>query len=1068
MIKNDMIFKFVSLRAPVADRERDEIGRTIISYGSSVVDETELPIMSIARGLHGTPGAHIAMLKKASEVMTSDQYIFNNKNYKASITVLDHIVLIMERCLEMADKQELINKITAVIDSSIQEYVKHDRYKKLKMIIWDSLYTNIVAPDEKPEDRDKLYGYARALSLLDMLSKNEETTVCNINLLRIGTIFVDPAVFPKPDTSNVKTDEEMEKNDNAEVQDFVKKREGLYKALKDIDSIYRKKRKELLSEKCEPRQKKREKSEKSEKEQVDDDLYNTSCKINEDCIIKVSPNKGKAIIPWRISKDEISKETQKILEENNISTDLDDITAYEEIINQQISMITSQLHNYTLNKIVRKIGNSPVYVPATNSKEYRMITAQKESTKCREKEVQKHVPPEKPYNIIGIGDLLVVKEKLLRYETGEIAHIENVLQGESKNRKHTRVRETEEIEEFEREQSEEDERSLESTERFELQKESKKSIEEEMSVEAGVNISASYGFVQVEASGNFAYNTSRSEANRSASQYAQSVTEKSVSRIKEQVREKRVVRTLQKIEEINEHGLNNSNGAGHIRGVFQWLDKTYEVQIINYGKRLMLEFVVPEPAAFYIHAMKNNNQVNVAMEEPKTLKELGLNTHKDIKTNNEITNSNTEVPYDFYIAEYQVQDVTPPPFKWIVVSMAINQDYLPESRMQTKAINELVIPEGYRASSAVITPIDVATDSPAMYGKAIVGNITVPIHYAGQTYTTLNYEDTKLPVSIISNVYGYIMNIEVVCDRRDEHFENWQLKTYNSIVDAYRARKAEYDEQITAARFQQGITIEGRNPANNRKIEKNEFKKGCITLLTGSRFEEYGSISENSAPFDQFPEIDEAQLLLQKNSIQFIEQAFEWDQMTYLFYPYYWGRKEHWLDIFPLEDIDPKFEDFLRSGAARVIVPVHPSYNGAVIYFLASNGTPWNGGPAPTILNPLFRSISEELKNHQDPGFIQGKGLISVTNGRRIVQLHGPAFFTDDNVNRQIRIKDMVYIIEIVNSNTQITLNTPYAGQTENDIPFDLGPWRVGLPWKVKVPTSLVYVKETGELPVYE
>ena len=108
------------------------------------------------------------------------------------------------------------------------------------------------------------------------------------------------------------------------------------------------------------------------------------------------------------------------------------------------------------------------------------------------------------------------------------------------------------------------------------------------------------------------------------------------------------------------------------------------------------------------------------------------------------------------------------------------------------------------------------------------------------------------------------------------------------------------------------------------------------------------------------------------------------------------------------------------------------------------------------------------MKNHQDPGFIQGKGLISVTNGRRIVQLHGPAFFTDDNVNRQIRIKDMVYIIEIVNSNTQITLNTPYAGQTENDIPFDLGPWRVGLPWKVKVPTSLVYVKETGELPVYE
>src|SRR5262249_35018519 len=40
---------------------------------------------------------------------------------------------------------------------------------------------------------------------------------------------------------------------------------------------------------------------------------------------------------------------------------------------------------------------------------------------------------------VGVGDLLVVKQHLKRYELGEIANIENILRGESRNKvtKHT-------------------------------------------------------------------------------------------------------------------------------------------------------------------------------------------------------------------------------------------------------------------------------------------------------------------------------------------------------------------------------------------------------------------------------------------------------------------------------------------------------------------------------------------------------------------------------------------------------------------------------------------------------
>src|SRR5207244_4199643 len=80
------------------------------------------------------------------------------------------------------------------------------------------------------------------------------------------------------------------------------------------------------------------------------------------------------------------------------------------------------------------------------------------------------------------------------------------------------------------------------------------------------------------------------------------------------------------------------------------------------------------------------------------------------------------------------------------------------------------------------------------------------------------------------------------------------------------------------------------------------------------------------------------------------------------FYPYSWGRKENWIETFPLTDIDPQFIDFLRAGAARVVVPVHTSYNEAILHFMATNEI-WNGGTPPVLNDPLYVSIIDELKS---------------------------------------------------------------------------------------------------------
>ena len=94
-----------------------------------------------------------------------------------------------------------------------------------------------------------------------------------------------------------------------------------------------------------------------------------------------------------------------------------------------------------------------------------------------------------------------------------------------------------------------------------------------------------------------------------------------------------------------------------------------------------------------------------------------------------------------------------------------------------------------------------------------------------------------------------------------------------------------------------------------------------------------------------------------------MEQSFEWEQMTYDYAPYFWARKNKWLELFPLDDIDPMFADFLRAGAARVILPVHPDYVRSVLAFFSNGCRVPDMGSNPPIANvPLYTDILAEVE----------------------------------------------------------------------------------------------------------
>ena len=181
---------------------------------------------------------------------------------------------------------------------------------------------------------------------------------------------------------------------------------------------------------------------------------------------------------------------------------------------------------------------------------------------------------------------------------------------------------------------------------------------------------------------------------------------------------------------------------------------------------------------------------------------------------------------------------------------------------------------------------------------------------AGQRWGSVTARDVEKIISI--SVKGWCtafhVNVVAICELKPEAKAAWQLNTYKAIMNAYERALADYNEQVAAAQIQAGVQIEGRNPEFNRRIERDELKKGTLRLLTNNfAATRVGGVWRSSEAFNAmqttgqygYPDFDIDEATVEGKMIQFFEQAFEWENMTYLLYPFIWGRKDNWDDVFP-------------------------------------------------------------------------------------------------------------------------------------------------------------------------
>ncbi len=574
---------------------------------------------------------------------------------------------------------------------------------------------------------------------------------------------------------------------------------------------------------------------------------------------------------------------------------------------------------------------------------------------------------------LGIADYRRVEQEVCCYVPGEVSHIENIMAREYKERSTRRLRRSDTTDTISSEREVESLTETASTDRFEMSREISSLTAQDQSFGAGVGAAYTNGITSVNTSASYANNTSKEDSNSQAVDHAQEMTERALERIVEKVREERVTKIIEEYEENNAHGYDNREGNTHVSGVYRWIDKVYKNKVLNYGKRLMYEFMIPEPAMF--HNLAQSEYQNIAKED--TL-ERPIDPRKAERYT--LSNSIKNVTTDqlLYWAGVYNAEIEAKPEAMVTVGKSFHIIHSGGGALDHTESNSgsgvIQVPGGYKATRAygVFNASGDGDDQGVLLSLSI-GDLVKTykgrlIHHTLQYSTRGEYLSfrkpftTEVPVSYtLGNHVSGDITTSVVCELTPEGEETWKLKAYNTIIDAYEEKLENYLARKGQLESEQKDKVRV-NPGLYRELEKTVLRKNCITYLLGhEKVGISGLFNGATTASGIVPNHTSEALETYAARVKFFEQAFEWDIMSYNFYPFYWSDKNNWVTKYNISNDDPLFKAFLQSGMARVIVTVRPGFEEMVNWYLAT-GQIWSGGQVPTIDDPEFVSIVEELR----------------------------------------------------------------------------------------------------------
>lgn len=493
----------------------------------------------------------------------------------------------------------------------------------------------------------------------------------------------------------------------------------------------------------------------------------------------------------------------------------------------------------------------------------------------------------------GVADLRVVRQVLTGYEKGELAHIDNVIQGETRERHHSRLLRVEESQSDYTERDTEQYRESQTAERFEMGRFAFESSRQSQDQNSSINISATYGEVNVQASFFMGSSQGREESRGEDERRARETVERMLTMTRERIGQFRWKSALAEVTETTIH--KQKAKCAHVMAQFRWVDKVYQAQVYNYGARAMYEIMLPSPAAVFSRLLERHPGVSIHAGKAPVRPALQAQ---------DITDSTWA-----YYAQLHGVDLPAPPTAAIT---QYAQASYPSAGHPAPSIGGVFqrspAPElGYRASSAGCSMSWFGPTGQcgvtASVGTLLFAGGPDPDSVIPAQAMSAETAEVSFSASAWGPVERYSVNFYLVWTRTQRAVEQWQLACHRIIMENYHSKLAAYREQ-------QAVALD---PAQMRAIERTELKRAVLENVQRQ--------AGTSSPADA-------------KEVRFFEYAFEWDQMTYRFHPYFWAPESGWDAQQFGQQGDSVFNAFLNAGFASLVLPVRRGYEDAAALYL--------------------------------------------------------------------------------------------------------------------------------------
>jgi hypothetical protein len=171
----------------------------------------------------------------------------------------------------------------------------------------------------------------------------------------------------------------------------------------------------------------------------------------------------------------------------------------------------------------------------------------------------------------------------------------------------------------------------------------------------------------------------------------------------------------------------------------------------------------------------------------------------------------------------------------------------------------------------------------------------------------------------------------------DAAIQQWRQRAWQAIYDKAYASYLADRERLRQQRTALTKAIAATDAVALRRLEREQIMllvlqwlfPGFGTAADPLNVTSDGDVSGDGLDTDQWTPIVEY-----GEYVKFVQSAIDWENVLVLLYPYFWGLSEFYDAKLLLDHPDPQHKEFLRAGAARVVLAIQPGFEEQVISLL--------------------------------------------------------------------------------------------------------------------------------------